>query len=120
MSKDQTTQKFIVRLFKFKSGEEIVACVHNVIENPHDATYSVLEPVSIHINPEQQQTLTFVTWCMFALERSFSIKSSDLLFKPMEIDPQIVVEYHKRFFLTEEAPKSNILQLPDNQIILKP
>jgi len=111
-------QEFVVRHFKFKSGEEIIACVHNVTDDGNGNIYNIIEPVTIYMNPQDHQQLSFVVWCMFANERVFNINSADLLFKPSEVDEGIVGEYHKRFFQDQEASNDSNIIIPNNNIIL--
>lgn len=119
--------KMQVRIFKLKSGEEIVSAVEGVMKEPGEEgrilAYKILDPAFAVSDPNNPNSMAFVPWIMFSEDREFEIDAGDLLFKPKKCEASIVMQYKEHFARTmelkakKEDSEEGVILTPESNIV---
>lgn len=90
----------VIRVLKTIAGEEIVTAIEGVRQKngSDELMYQCLDPAFPAAHPERPGAFVFMPWMMFASDRMFNIKRSDLVVDPKTVDPEIALQY-KQYFM---------------------
>lgn len=97
-----------IRVFKFKTGEEVVA---HVLEDEHSDVgfhnFKVEHPVMIMATGDGRAQ--FIPWMAPAASREFEFDSTVLLIQPVEADENAAAAYKQQFGIGIIEPPKQII-----------